>query len=314
MSKLTLGIDLGGTGIKFAIVDASGRMIRSAKVLTPSKSHPSEVSELIVAQAKGLIGSSHKKISGVGVGTAGDVDPKTGVVRLSPNLGWKNVPFKALIARHLKYPIRVENDANVAAWAAYVVEAKRKVKNLICVTVGTGLGGGFILNGELYRGATGSAAEIGHVTLYPDGIQCACGNRGCIERYVGAVAMSQQAREAIEAGASTIVTRMVQDDMTKISPYILQEAARLNDKFALGMWNTIGERLGIGLAGLIDVLNPEWIVLAGGLSRAGNLLLDPVRRTILQRAFPTPARAAKLVISKLDQELGVVGAGLIAHP
>jgi glucokinase len=313
MSRLTLGIDLGGTGIKFAVVDPRGNILHRAKVLTPSKRDPVEVVSLIAAQAKSLIEVTRKRIHGIGIGTAGDVDPKTGSVRMSPNLGWKNVPLKALIARRLKYPIHVDNDANVAAWAAYVVEAKRRVKNLLCVTVGTGVGGGLILNGELYRGTTGSAAEIGHLTLYPDGVPCACGNHGCLERYVGAVAMAQEARDAIQSGAASLVSRMVQDDLSKISPFILQEAARLHDKLAVQMWNRVGERLGIGLAGLINVLNPEWIVLAGGLSRAGDLLLDPVRRTIEKRSFPTPGKAARLVISKLDQELGVVGAGLIAH-
>src|SRR5262249_53536205 len=161
--------------------------LRTSKVLTPSKRDPMEVVLLMVAQAKGLLETTRQRVSGVGIGTAGDVDPKTGVVRMSPNLHWKNVPLKKLIAQRLKYPITVENDANVAAWAAYIVEAKRRVQNLLCVTVGTGVGGGFILNGQLYRGTTGSAAEIGHMTLYPDGAACPCGNNGCLERYVGAV-------------------------------------------------------------------------------------------------------------------------------
>lgn len=314
MQPITLGIDLGGTGIKFGLVDANGRLLRSSKALTPSKSDPLEVIELMVSQAKALLATRpHQRIKGIGIGTAGDVDPDTGSVRLSPNLNWRNVPLKELITRRLKYTITVDNDANVAAWAAYVVEAKRKVKNLLCVTVGTGVGGGIILNGELYRGTTGSAAEIGHMTLFPDGIPCPCGNRGCLERYVGARAMADEARRAIEAGESTLVPKLIQNDLSKLSPFILQQAARQKDKLALHLWDQVGERLGIGLASLINVLNPEWIVIAGGLSRAGTLLLDPVRRTILKRSFRTPASAAKLVISKLDQDLGVVGAGLIAH-
>jgi glucokinase len=312
MSRITLGIDLGGTGIKFALVDEEGRVIKSTKVSTPYKSEPVDVVALMAAQAKILLGSQ-TRIKGIGVGTAGDVDPKTGSVRLSPNLNWRNVPLKQLIARRLKYRINVENDANVAAWAAYVVEAKRKIKNLLCVTVGTGVGGGLIIDGKLYRGATGSAAEIGHITLFPEGVPCPCGNHGCLERYVGARAMAQEARRRLEGGASSRLPQLVQNDLSKISPFILQQAARQGDKLAQHLWQQVGERLGIGLAGLINVINPEWIVLAGGLSRAGQLLLKPVRDTILKRSFQTPAQAAKLVISKLDQSLGVVGAGLIAH-
>jgi glucokinase-like ROK family protein len=313
MSKITLGIDLGGTGIKFGLVDEHGRLLRNTKVSTPSKRDPLEVIQLMEAEAKTLLKSTRQKIHGIGIGTAGDVDPKTGTVRMSPNLHWTNVPLKVLIGRRLKYPITVENDANVAAWAAYVVEAKRRVPNLLCVTVGTGVGGGLIVNGQLYRGTTGSAGEIGHMTLYPEGVLCPCGNQGCLERYVGALAMAEEARHAIESGEKSIIPKLVQNNLSKITPLILAQAARKNDKLALHLWDQVGERLGIGLAGLINVFNPGWIVIAGGLSRSGSLLLDPVRRTILHRSFQTPARAAKLVISKLDQDLGVVGAGLIAH-
>jgi glucokinase len=312
--RLTLGIDLGGTGIKLGIVDPNGTLLETLKISTPVKSDPVLVAAAIVAQARLLLATVPKRaIGGIGVGTAGDVDPHTGVVRISPNLNWKNVPLKSLLQKELRYPITIDNDANAAAWATYVVEARRKVKNLLCVTVGTGVGGGVILNGELYRGTTGSAAEIGHITLYPDGEPCACGNRGCLERYVGARAMQRIAREALQAGEKSIIPQLVNNDLANITPLILTEAAKLNDPLAKKLWDQVGERLGIGLASLINVLNPEWIVLAGGLSRAGGLLLHPTRETIRQRAFPTPAAAAKLVVSKLDQDLGMVGAGLIAH-
>jgi len=311
---ITLGIDLGGTGIKFGLVDYQGRLLRTRKISTPSKGDPRRVIDLIVTETRSLLGSlQSKKIKGIGVGTAGDVDPATGSVRISPNLNWHNVPLKRLLRRRLNYPITVENDANAAAWAAYVVEAKRQVANLLCVTVGTGVGGGLIIDGKLYRGTSGSAAEIGHLTLYPEGLPCPCGNQGCLERYVGARAMIQEAQRAIQAGKSSLIARLVQNDLSKITPLILQEAARRHDKLALQLWNQVGERLGIGLASLINVFNPEWIVLAGGLSRAGSLLVDPVRRTIMKRSFPSAAAAAKLIISKLNQDLGIVGAGLIAH-
>ena len=169
---------------------------------------------------------------------------------MSPNLHWTDVPLKALISRRLKYRISVENDANMAAWAAYVVEAKRRVQNLLCVTVGTGVGGGLIINGKLYRGTTGSAGEIGHLTLYPEGVPCPCGNQGCLERYVGALAMAAEARQAIESGEKSIITKLVQNNLARITPLILTQAARQHDKLALHLWNQVGERLGIGLAGI----------------------------------------------------------------
>jgi glucokinase len=313
-NTLALGVDLGGTGIKLGLVDDHGRIHRSSRMATPAKSDPAEVARLIADQADILLGSiGHRPIVGVGVGAAGDVEPQTGVIRISPNLHWKNVPLKALLRRRLRYPIVVENDANAAAWAAFVVEAKRSAKSLLCVTLGTGVGGGIVIDGKLYRGATGSAGEVGHMTLIPEGVRCPCGNQGCVERYIGVRAMAAEARHAIEAGEPTLLSRLVEGDVSRLEPLIVQQAARQGDRLANELWQRAGEHLGIGLASVINVLNPDWIVLAGGLSRAGPLLLDPLKRTILKRAFATPAKAAKLVVSKLDQDLGIVGAGLIAH-
>ncbi len=151
------------------------------------------------------------------------------------------------------------------------------------------------------------------MTLVPEGIPCNCGNQGCLERYVGARAMSAETRRAIETGEAASIAKMIHGDLTKIEPYLLQKAARAGDPFAKHIWEQAGERLGIVLSGVINLLNPECIVLAGGLSKAGKLLTEPLLRTIRKRAFPVPAQSVKILISKLDQDLGVVGAGLLAH-
>lgn len=315
MSKaLTLGIDLGGTGIKLGLVTPTGELVRSFRFSTPSKRNPKEVVALIARNAQDLIGTiGRAKIRGIGVGAAGDVAPGTGVIRISPNLGWRNVPLKAMLRRELKHPLVIENDANAAAWAAYVVQARRKVRHLLCVTVGTGIGGGIVLDGKIYHGATGSAGEIGHMTLFPDGLSCNCGNQGCLERYVGIRALAGEARQTIESGQDSLLTRLVGGDLSKIEPLTIQRAARAGDPLALHLWEQAGERLGIALASLVNILNPEWIVLAGGLSRAGNLLVAPLKRAIRRRSFPVPAAAVRIVVSDMDQDLGIVGAGLVAH-
>jgi len=314
IERLAIGIDLGGTGIKLGVVNAQGTMSQTFRFMTPSKSDPAQVAAMIIEEAEALIRTvGRNRIVGIGIGAAGDVDPDNGVIRLSPNLNWRHVPLKKMLQRRLKFRITVENDANVAAWAAYVVEAKRKVDNLLCITLGTGIGGGIVLGGKLFRGATGTAGEIGHMTLYPEGIPCNCGNNGCLERYVGARAMVEEARRAIEKGETTIIPKLIGHDVSRLNPLSIDQAARQGDRVALALWQQSGERLGIALASVINILNPHMIVLAGGLSRARRLLLDPLQRTILQRAFPTPAKEAKLVISKLDQDLGIVGAGLVAH-
>lgn len=314
MSKLTLGIDMGGTGIKMGLVTREGKLSRTIRLPTPVHQDPEQIAASIAQQAQTLIelAKPHTVIA-LGVGCAGDIDPVKGLVRVSPNLRWKNVPLKALLSRSLKLPILIDNDANVAAWAAYVVEARQKVQNLLCVTVGTGVGGGLVLNGQLYHGATGSAGELGHMTLFPEGSPCPCGNQGCTERYVGAKAMSYEARHAIESGEKTSLKKLIDKDYSNLTPHLIHKAARSGDRLAQYLWDQAGERLGITLASTVNLLNPEWIVFAGGLSRSGNFLLDPVRRTILKRSFQTPAKAVRLVISKLDQDLGMVGAGLLAH-
>ena len=314
MPDLALGIDIGGTGIKLGLVNAKGKLAHTVRLPTPRNAKPGEVVDLVSREAQQLLAQAGiKSLVGIGVGCAGDIDPVRGLVRISPNLAWSRVPLKAMLSKHLKHPILVDNDANVAAWAAYVVESERLVKNLVCVTVGTGIGGGLVLNGKLYHGTTGSAGEIGHMTLYPDGAPCPCGNRGCTERYIGARAMVEEARQAIKKGEKTIVPKLVHHNLSAMSALVLKEAALHGDRLALRLWKQAGERLGITLASIVNLLNPEWIVLAGGLSRAGDLLLKPLERTIRERSFKTPAKAAKLVLSRLDQDLGMVGAGLLAH-
>jgi glucokinase len=171
-----------------------------------------------------------------------------------------------------------------------------------------------IIDGKIYRGATGSAGEIGHISYEPDGPLCKCGNRGCIERYLGAPYLSMQAKSEIEKEKQKgdVILKLIKGDLDALTPRVLAEAAQKGDPLAKRLWQESGRRLGIVLAGIINLLNPDMIILAGGVSKAGNLLLDPVKETISERAFKTPARVCKVVISKYTQKLGVVGAALLA--
>jgi glucokinase len=314
MPDLAIGIDIGGTGIKLGLVSTHGKLSMVRRLKTPLDTSAREVLAIVAKHAKDLLHlSGARRIIGVGIGCAGDVDSRRGVIRTSPNLNWHNVPLKKILSTHFRFPILVDNDANVAAWAAYCVEAKRRVKNLICITIGTGIGGGLVLDGKLYHGTTGTAGEIGHMTLFPNGVPCPCGNHGCTERYIGARAMAQEAERAMRSGKRTIIRKLSHDAYSPITPLLIQQAARTGDRLALQLWKQAGELLGVTLASAVNLLNPDWIVFAGGLSRAGSLILDPLKRTILKRSFHTPAKAVKLVISKLDQDLGMVGAGLLAH-
>ena len=309
MSKLFLGVDLGGTVVKIAVVDSKGKIIEQ-RAFSNNDHKPENVVKKISDHYKLISNRSH--ISGTGIGVAGDIDQDRGVVRFSPNLGWKDLPLKKMLAKHLPGPIRMDNDANAAAWGAYWLETKGLVKNMVCVTLGTGVGGGIICNGDIMIGATGSAGEIGHMTLDPAGPRCNCGNYGCIERYVGAKYLSDEVRERIKNGERSRITGIVKGDHALITPEIITIAAKAGDKLAINIWYQAGVRLGIMFASLINALNPEMIVLAGGVSRSGDLIMKPIKETVKKRAFKTPAGACKIVFAKNTQHLGVAGAALLS--
>lgn len=311
MGKFYLGIDLGGTEVKLAVVDNQGKIIDEGTVATDTFSAPETLCRAIAQRAAQL--KNFSKLSGTGIGVAGDIDQVNGVVRFSPNLPkWKNANLRKMFAGTLPAPIVVDNDANVAALGALWLDAKGKKQNLICVTLGTGVGGGIVIDGKIYRGVTGTAGEIGHLTLDPNGPLCKCGNRGCIERYVGGPNLSMQAREAVRNGKSPRLLKMVGGKLEDITPRIIAEAALKGDPLSVQLWQEAGERLGVILASLVNMLNPEMIILAGGVSRAGKLLLGPIRAAVKERAFKTPASACSITVSKYTHKLGVVGAALLA--
>ncbi|MBN1824477.1 MAG: ROK family protein [Endomicrobiales bacterium] len=311
MGSMYLGIDLGGTEIKMAVVSDQGKIIEENRISNKANSDPSEIAKRIILHAKGM--KNFKKLRGTGIGAAGDIDQEKGVIRFSPNLpNWKGTNLRALLGKELPGPIMVDNDANVAALGAYWLETKGKAKNMVCITMGTGIGGGLIFDGKLYRGATGSAGEIGHVSYEPFGPECKCGNLGCIERYVGAQYLNERARELLKNTESYTISTLVKGNYEDITPKVLAEAAEAGDSVAKKVWEEAGERLGIFLSSIINLLNPDIIVLAGGVSRANNLLLKPIKDAVAKRAFKTSARACRIIISEYDRNLGVVGAALLA--
>lgn len=311
MTKLYLGIDLGGTEVKLAIVDEKGTIVEESRIPNNLSSLPKEICQEIIAHARTM--KDFSNLSGTGIGVAGDIDQEKGIVRFSPNLpGWKNTNLRKILGTALPHPIIVDNDANVAALGAYWLEAKGKLKNLVCITLGTGVGGGIICDGRLYRGTSGSAGEIGHMHYQPDGLLCNCGSRGCIESYVGANALSVHAKNEVKAGKSKVISTLVNNKLDKITPEIIAKAANMGDHLAKKIWDEAGEKLGVVIAGIINFMNPEMVILCGGISKAGDLLLDPIKETVKKRTFLTPAKVCKIVVSKYTQKLGVVGAALLA--
>ncbi len=307
---LYLGVDCGGTNIKLALVDSSGKVIRSRMEKMNYNSPYEVVISKISKDIKKFLGG-RSKVVGIGIGIAGDVDQTKGVVRFSPNLGWKNVPLKDLLGKDFKETIFVENDANCAALGAYVLDAKRDCENLICLTLGTGIGGGIILNSKLYRGSTGSAGELGHMTIHYNGKPCKCGNFGCAESYIGAWGLIQNAQEGLRKNLAPILAKLIHNKEDKLEPKIISLAAKKGDPYCQQLWRDTGEQLGALLSNCVNSFNPDRIVLCGGVSKAGDQILKPALHSLGARAFAAPVQKVQVTLSQYDAWLGVVGAALL---
>ncbi|MDR1696293.1 MAG: ROK family protein [Endomicrobium sp.] len=305
-----LGIDMGGTNIKIAIVNSSGSVVEETVLETDIKAKPADVIKSIVSKSSKL--KNYHKVKSIGIGIAGDINFLDGSVRFSPNLPmWKNVALKGITEKLTKKKVFVDNDANTAAIGAFWLDAKGKAVNLVCVTLGTGVGGGLIFDKKVYRGSSYTAGEIGHITIEPHGIKCKCGNRGCIETFVGAKYISEYAKQYLKKNKSAAINKLTNGSHCGITPKILSMAAAEGDKAAIAVWKYVGEKLGILLADVLNFINPDTIVLCGGVSLAGKYLVEPVKREIKSRAFASAVKECKIIVSKYTSKLGVVGAAML---
>jgi glucokinase len=305
---LACGVDVGGTKIAGGIVDDTGRILEELLVESPATDvHAIEAAvEKLVTELR-----TRHDIAAVGVGAAGYIDRSRSVVLFAPNLAWRDLDLKADLERRLGLPVVVENDANAAAWGEFQFGAGHDVDDLLLVTVGTGVGGGVVLDGSLYRGAFGVGAEIGHMRVVPDGIRCGCGNRGCFEMYASGTALVREARAAAAAGsllAADLVDR-AGGDPARISGPLITEAARDGDPFAREHLAGLGRWLGEGIASLTAVLDPAVVVIGGGVSAADDLLLDPVRRAFAAQLTGRGHRPMlEIRRARLGNRAGLIGA------
>lgn len=312
MRRLGIGVDVGGTFIKLAAVDASGRVVRRGRLPTEPQRGPlalvEKVSRLLQTWREPAYGRAP-----LGLGLAGDVDAAKGRLRFTPNLsGWEGFDFKAALSRRLGRPVVVDNDANCAVWGAYATELKRKPKCVVGVTLGTGVGGGLVIDGRLYRGATGSAGEIGHTRVVESGELCHCGQRGCLEAYAGNYGIVRAARRLLSARPSSgRILRRLSPDLSALTPQHLTQAAAAGDAVAREVWWRTGGLLAVGLANVVLLLNPDVLLLLGGVSRAGRWLTEPLRQGLASQVFRTPFRHAVLRLAD-NHDGGCVGAALLA--
>ena len=314
MNKLqpVIAVDVGGTKTIVAAVLSDGKVISRRFYLTQADEGATEVIKRLssainksISQAK----STGKEPIGIGIGVAGILDTRRGIVTTSPNLpGWRNVPVREIIAARSGLATFLINDANAAALGEYNFGAGRGFDNMLYITVSTGIGGGIIINGELSSGADGCAGEWGHMTLEPDGPQCHCGNFGCLEALAGGWAIAKEAVTRIEKGESSAIAGLVDGRIDYITAEIVAKAARKGDRLASEIVSRAANYLGIGLASLVNIFNPDLIVIGGGLSKMGNMLLKPAKRIIKERAFELPAKTVRIVRAHLGSNAGIVGA------
>jgi glucokinase len=273
---LTVGIDVGGTKIAGGVVDEQGHILATARRESPATD--TDAIEHAIEELVAELRTDHEVVA-VGVGAAGFVDSKRSTVLFAPNLAWRDEPLRTDLEKRIDLPVVIENDANAAAWGEFTFGAGEDVQDTLLVTVGTGVGGGIVLNGQLHRGAFGVAAEIGHMRVVPDGRICGCGNRGCWEQYASGTALVRDTKE--QAGQGSLIARGLLDRaggvVDDISGPLITEAAREGDSFAREQLASLGKWLGEGIASLTAVLDPAVVVIGGGVSEAGDLLLDPVR-------------------------------------
>ena len=307
--NLRLGIDIGGTSAKIALVTGVSRIVAETSVPTAGFPKPAELAAQIADAGRKL--AHGRRVIRVGVGVAGDIDSSHGIVRIGPNLGWKNVPLKKLLQARMKLPVVVDNDAKAAAWGLYNTQIPRSFKHVIVMTLGTGVGGGIILDGKLHRGATGSAGEVGHMNIDENGPLCNCGLKGCLETYVGGPHLVKRVRRDLERGQKSRLRKVFDEDPDLITPLTLAEAANAGDKYALSIWQGVGHALGVAIGDLIYLLNPQMICFTGGIAQARELYLAPLREKLRERTFKTPIAAVQMKVAAQAAHIGVVGASLL---
>ncbi len=316
LERVVIGIDLGGTKIGTALTDSDGNIIAYDYRETCAIKGPKVVVERMLDSARQVMaeaGAISSQVAAVGVGAPGPLNVKTGVVVAPPNLpGWDHVPLERRIEEGLGIATFLENDANAAALGEHRFGAGQGVEHMIYVTVSTGIGGGLILDGELYHGDSGMTGEIGHTTIMPYGPLCSCGNRGCLEALASGTAIARQARERVAHGVPTRIADLAGGDPERITAKLVADAADQGDVEAQEILAEAMYYLGIGIANLVNLFNPQLIVIGGGLANIGELLLGPVRRVIERRAFRASAQVVQVVPAELDSNAGVLGAAAVA--
>ena len=311
--RWAIGVDLGGTKIEVATVGDGGRLLGRLRRPTPVEAGPDGIIAAIAEASSTLIANRDSPPLGVGVGLAGQIGPQ-GLVRFAPNLGWQEVPFQKKLSQALRLPVLVTNDVRAATWGEWLHGAGTGCDDLLCLFVGTGIGGGVVSGGKVLSGCSNTAGELGHITIDLDGPLCTCGNRGCLEALAGGWAIARQAREAVradpEAGAPLL--HMAGGEMEAITARVVAEAFKAGDPLAGRLVDTVARALTAGAISLIHAFNPCRLILGGGVIDGLPRLVDQIGQAVHRRALPGATEPLQVLPSKLGGDAGVVGAATLA--
>jgi glucokinase len=306
--RAAIGLDVGGTKVAGLLVDEDGKVLARGSSETPAADAEAIMSTIFLV-AEELRGSGQP--AAIGVGAAGMVDFAAGTMRWAPNLAWSELPIRDLVSEQIDLPCVVDNDANAAAWGEYKFGAARGYRHVLTVTVGTGIGGGIVADGALYRGAHGFAAEIGHVIVEPGGPQCGCGNRGCWEQVASGHALDRLGRLAVETRPESLIARLAEGH--EATGRDVAEAAKQGDSVATNIFAQVGQRLGEGIAGLVNILDPEAVVVGGGVAEVGDVLMGPARSAFRASVeAPDHRPEVPFLQAALGNDAGAVGAAALA--
>ena len=307
--RLAIGIDIGGTNTKFVLVSEDGKVLQSEQGPTPAVSagDTEKMDDLLVKHLRAFLNKCPEtsEIAGIGMGVAGIIDRKNGKVIMSPNItAINNLPIKERFEKEFSMPVILENDANTYAYGEKWVGAGKDYNNFFVLTLGTGLGGGLIYNGDLYEGP----AEVGHMTIVPSGRYCTCGSYGCLESYASGRAIVDRVVSSLEKGAESLLSKCCGGNFYKITPEIVYTTAMEGDSLSREVFREAGHFLGMGIANLINLLNLEAVIIGGGLIGSWDLFIEDIKKEVAKRAFKPLSANVEIIKSSLSHDAGSIGA------
>ena len=311
--QVYIGIDVGGTDIKYGLMSEAGEIIEKGKIPTPAGCGYAETVKAIASAVRELSVRHGAQVSGVGIGAPGVVDGERGVILTSGNLGWENKPLAGDLSAKLGIPVTLANDANAAAFGEYICGAGSDYKSVVLITLGTGIGSGIVLNGKLFEGCEGAGAELGHEVIRMDGEKCACGRRGCFEAYASATALIKQTRRAMEKDRQSMLWRLCGGDTESVNGKTAFDGATAGDKAAKRVVNNYLRYLSEGLANIANAFRPEAVLIGGGISAQGENLTKPLQKRVDKLMLGHGAYApVKILTASLGNDAGLMGAAMLA--